>query len=144
MSLVRPKLQSLLSLLLIVSIVSGHGLLLGGCSALFSSPSSASVAPGTHCPMTYGATGQHAGPAHDCPMHKATATQHDELRCQCDQHADARTADLSTVRFVLPEAPLLTSPSVHWQHCTDASVFLPVTFLLPPDPPPRHGSLVSA
>ena len=102
---VRHKLLSFLCRFLIISLVSGPGLFLGGCSALLSSSFSSSETPGTHCQITYGSAGQGAGLEHDCPMHKSGTTQHDELNCQCGHQADAKPLDLSVVRFVLPEAP---------------------------------------
>src|ERR1700741_3832191 len=102
----RYRLQSLLRLFLMTSIVSGHSFLLAGCGALVSSSPPSSIATGTHCPMTYSSTHEHAMPGHTCPMHDATADPHEKLPCTCGQHIDASNADLSAVRFMRREAPL--------------------------------------
>jgi hypothetical protein len=76
-------------------------------------------------------------------MHKTKQVRHTELRCACPQQPTALSPELVSVRFVLPHAVVLSVPEAKTLPRQDVSFSLPTVFFSPPDPPPRHPTVLS-
>jgi hypothetical protein len=70
-------------------------------------------------------------------MHQQTTQRQDEWRCHCSHHDSTELPDVTSIRFVLPQAITTTTFAVSWLRSVIVSPYLPTAFVIPPDPPPR-------